>query len=745
MTKSLQEFGFDKNAYERSADAWVCGWAATGEHCRLGPDAEGNCRAAHECIPLRKGDRWQCSRPAHCGGACPLGPRPDGACCQPLPPCQPVRSLRGRRGLWTFYCTIFSVGFLFLMIGGHERMAWVSPGELTQDHGTVASNCGACHTTAVEKSSTWLPAALHPHHPLADSQRCIGCHDMGKEALHAHGMAAGQLDALTRKAKEQPTASAPLLLAAARFGPGVPVTKDKELACAVCHREHQGKNFRLSHMDDRKCQTCHVQQFTSLGQGHPDFSDYPYHRRTHLYFDHVTHIGRHFKEFQRIMPAGKAPNACVDCHVIDPSGRWQLLKSFDQTCASCHLPRIKDTTFGGILFLNLPGLDVPTLRQKAADRAVLDQLAVFGAWPRGGLPVNLALASLLEVKQDSLPPAVVVGAWPENADGDLSPFMRSLLSSDEKFARAQATLQGLDLCDLSKASNEQLRALEPWVWSIKALFHDLVRDGDQALVMRLPKTIREQLNAEAIASLTGDLPPELVRDAQQAWLPNLMTEVPAYRKQRLAPFAQTATSGGKPGPNAISDNSPIKVPERWYRKDIDYALYYRQKDHADDFIHNWLDLTGRHFSRSPGFRAVFDTLSCQYSPGGCTSCHGVAAQAGGSRQVLWQGFQHRVNDHPFTHFAHAPHFSLLGDKGCNTCHVRDRSSDYRSSFINANLTMNLDPQRFVSNFVGMKKTDCSKCHEPREAGDNCLKCHNYHIGTFGPLVPRSNFSRWGVR
>ena len=65
--------GFKESRYERPNRDWVCGWAAEGRPCALGPDARGRCVATHECAPLRSGDRWQCTRGAPFGGPCDDG------------------------------------------------------------------------------------------------------------------------------------------------------------------------------------------------------------------------------------------------------------------------------------------------------------------------------------------------------------------------------------------------------------------------------------------------------------------------------------------------------------------------------------------------------------------------------------------------------------------------------------------------------------------------------------------------
>ena len=106
MMRQLQARGARESPYERPDRKWLCGWAAEGRPCWLGPDPKGRCAVTHECHPVRQGDRWQCTRSPVFGGACDDGPLSDGSCCRPIPRCQPVRSLRAQRGRlsrWTAY------------------------------------------------------------------------------------------------------------------------------------------------------------------------------------------------------------------------------------------------------------------------------------------------------------------------------------------------------------------------------------------------------------------------------------------------------------------------------------------------------------------------------------------------------------------------------------------------------------------------------------------------------------------
>src|SRR5262245_10056395 len=269
-----------KHSYERPTNRWVCGWAAEGKPCPFGPSPGGRCGGAFECTPRRKLERWYCSRPDPRGGPCAEGPLPDGKCNHPIPPCRPVRSLRARRGLLGFLGAALSLGVLLWLAGGKSSQVFQSPGDLTFKHGTVTSSCAACHELPSEGATDLFLAATLPHKKATQTRLCLECHDLGDHATSPHGVPAQMLREQTLSASALPHGAGPFLLAAAKNGLGVPREADGSLTCGTCHREHQGRQFDLSFLDNQRCQACHVRQFASLAQGHPEFRGYPYHKRT---------------------------------------------------------------------------------------------------------------------------------------------------------------------------------------------------------------------------------------------------------------------------------------------------------------------------------------------------------------------------------------------------------------------------------------------------------------------------------
>jgi hypothetical protein len=93
-----------------------------------------------------------------------------------------------------------------------------------------------------------------------------------------------------------------------------------------------------------------------------------------------------------------------------------------------------------------------------------------------------------------------------------------------------------------------------------------------------------------------------------------------------------------------------------------------------------------------------------------------------------------------TRFKHGPHFSLIGDQGCLTCHTLDTASPtdaYANSF-----GTNRNAAVFHSNFLPIAKATCTQCHTESRAGESCQTCHRYHVGEFTPtltmdLLPRA--------
>jgi hypothetical protein len=714
MRRLLQSIIYNRKVYDRPQDEWTCGRAAEGCPCIYGPGKKGECRATSQCLPAKKGDRWVCTRAISLGATCEPGPLPDGSCGCPVPPCRPVRSLRAERGRLTWLMVSLALGVVILAVWGETRADWSNPGPLTDGHAMSAQRCADCH---LEPAGIALSGAARQRQ---HDQLCIKCHDLGPNASSPHGAPAAELLALAR-AEKPPTGARPFVLAAAAL-----TGRPSEPACAACHREHQGHAADLKHMGNQQCQTCHQSQFTSLAQGHPEFTSYPYVRRTRIEFDHATHFQKHFTDTRLAAPG---PTSCAQCHEPAMDGRLMLVRSFEQTCIQCHGAQIEGSgraSAKGLEFFRLPGLDV---------------------------------AALAAAGQD-------IGEWPAYCDGAITPFMRWMLEGDETARAALTVLGPLNLADLSRATPAQKAAAAQLVWGIKGLLADLVTQGQQTILRRLGPP---PAGGAAPARSTGQFSADVALAAQQAWLPHLLAEVAAHRRgEKLAAPAPVvsakaaetapvaAASSAAASDDLLSDPVPVvenksasatavpvaapatlafaEADERvaqggWYRQDESYTIHYRPGGHADTFLTAWL--AGTAGNAAPTAQAIFTQLSSDHAPGVCMKCHTVDRTAGGT-VVNWSPAKPKPGLRPFTTFKHDAHFSLMGDQGCATCHTLDVTANYAGSF-----GPNHDPAVFHSNFAPLSKDICAACHQPAKAGDSCQQCHNYHTGEMQNLRVRA--------
>jgi doubled CXXCH motif protein len=167
----------------------------------------------------------------------------------------------------------------------------------------------------------------------------------------------------------------------------------------------------------------------------------------------------------------------------------------------------------------------------------------------------------------------------------------------------------------------------------------------------------------------------------------------------------------------------------WYRQD--YAIFYRPIGHKDKFIFSWLSLTGPHApvgDKSPA-AAVFDYLISKDAQGSCTKCHSVDEVPGKGRIVNFAPLKVEARAGRATHFIHEPHFGVLENRGCLTCHNIERGTPFLQSYEQG------DPEIFASNFGAVSKELCQTCHTSGMARQDCLLCHKYHVnGVMTPIM-----------
>ena len=600
-------------------------------------------------------------------------------------------SLRAIRRRVTFWLSMLTAGLSLLFLSGPKGSAFLSPGELTFGHGASAGACADCHTAVHGSLADWVSALGASEAAQENSKLCLTCHHLGEHAFEAHGRPSKELAAVTERLNRMPSPDVPFLLAVSSWVPGLVQTGEGQLACATCHKEHRGKTFNLTAMNQQQCQTCHTLAFSGLADGHPPFANYPYKRRTRIAFDHNSHIGKHFLgEFEK-----EAPKTCTVCHQPDDAGRSMRTGNFETTCAGCHAKQIEGMGRAGakgLTVLRLPGLDLDTLHENG----------------------------------------ISVGEWPADADVEegLTPFMKLLLEGDPAVTQDLAVLARFDdFTDLSDATDEEVAAVGRMIWAVKKLLYGLIVSGQREMLDRLQATMT--LSTRELAKFVGQLPVEVIRAAQQEWLPRLLMEVPAYRAGKTVSPGESRE--GAEGLYMDQKREKQVVTGGWYRQDADFSLLYRPTGHPDPFLCAWLEFTARASGPKPAraTAAIFTRLSNPKAPGMCMKCHSVDVEAGQRKRIQWTAARPAPRERRVTRFAHEVHFSVLDDKGCLTCHTLDPEAEVMEAFKDA------DPLTFASNFQPMRKTTCTTCHISERAGDTCLTCHNYHLGTVSPVLSKA--------
>ena len=515
-------------------------------------------------------------------------------------------------------------------------------------------------------------------------------------------------------------------LAPIGLGMRIPTTSSGEVACGTCHKEHRGRDNDITFLTNRQCQSCHVQQFLDLSGGHPDFGQYPHKRRTRIAYDHSAHELQHF-------PDKGANISCMDCHKLQPSGRDLVLKGYENTCAQCHSEEIEGIgrSENAFTVFHLPGLDIERIKQ-----------------------ANIA-----------------IGEWPEGAsydiDGKLSPFMEIMLRADKATAEALDRLPAhLDLSDLANLDDAQLQDVAKIVWCTKKLFYDVAMRGQIAVKEYFEFVLGHELSRSEIAALSAQLPYSTIQKAQMMWLPGLEQEVPKYMNGEAVPTKilmsdemdhpfmrhdavpeekhdlsddlldgdDLLVAGVSEDLFAVEEEEKDSVPHHmsekelmgmggWYSDEGMFAIRYGVAGHGDDFVTSWMTTLGN-ASMTASAVDLFGYLAQKQGPGLCVKCHSIDEEREShTLQVNWNAKRRDKMVRDFTKFVHGPHLLAPETKDCRSCHQFSTDAQYMASY------ETYIPTIFQSDFEAIPKDTCVVCHTPHAAGDSCLNCHNYHIGS----------------
>ena len=618
----------------------------------------------------------------------------EGTCCREIIRCKPVRTWRARVGAASRWVTLLTVALMLIIFTGTYRSEFINPGDLTFQHSRVGS-CAGCHSSFDDGPLGWPHAALANTPKIEDSKRCTACHDMGGNTLSPHGLPKAELAAITARAGQPTSASVPLDIKLTRAVLPLRTDKGAPLPCMTCHREHRGQAVDLTEITNERCVVCHSAQFSSLRDGHPAFTNFPFDRQTRIAFNHDSHFKTHFKskDFK-----DRALTGCTGCHESDVRGSLMVLKGFESTCAACHAGQIEGASRAsakGIEIFNIPGID---------------------------------LVALQDAK-------IAIGGWPEDAENEISPFMAFLLSSDPKYVAAESALEDIDLLDLVDAGSEVLNAVKDLVWAVKTLYYELTSEGVPALKRRLEAASGRKLGTAELASLTGLLPMDTIRNAQRAWFPALHREVESYRDGEgvANPPEDSEAEQDEEAEVEMAVGEDWASAGGWYLDE--FGMFYRPISHADSLLSSWLQLSSAVEGGGGGAvdsaSAVFELLADPKAPGRCMKCHSIDAAKDDSQSrktVNWRGKNPSLDEQKFTRFSHTVHFPLLNKDGCTDCHNLNPDAKPSEGM------KDRDPMTFQSNFGNIERKTCAQCHTRNEARDSCVACHNYHIGDFPPAM-----------
>jgi hypothetical protein len=518
-----------------------------------------------------------------------------------------------------------AMGVSLMLAGSNWRQAAVAPGPLTSHHAQVLraadwqSRCSACHAVGEQSSTEWVAAAAIGHRQgLSQSALCMRCHEQSISANFA--LAAHTVD--------------PAMLAEL-IGDRHTTLSTGEHACSTCHQEHHGADFDLTQMSDARCQACHSQQYDHFATDHPEFTGWPYQRRSRLAFDHAGHAAKHFATH-------KTTFDCRMCHVSDATGDEQLTLGFEQACGNCHSERLQLAAQVGFELLRLPIID--------------DQ----------------ALAEAGQVVD-----------WPLSASGDfdgrLSAATKLLLAGNAATVTAMNRFgPSADLFDADPSNPADMAAVATIAQAIKQLALGLANEPAAVVARRLRESGANANMAEVAASTIGPTAgsaavwfgghsaessePRWTRDDQinriiyrpighadpllKAWLDMVATiEQPALRDQMLSELG----GAGSPGTCLVCHTADQK---RGGQIAINWC-YEPDNSGERNFTH---------FSHKP------HTLQPELSD--CTHCHAVRGRSAPVVHLLAFNPQVFVSDfEPVSKAACAAcHTNRGAASRCTTCH-----------------------------------------------------------------------------
>ena len=605
----------------------------------------------------------------------------------------------------------------------------LKPGPLTQAHSQIlqGNNCSACHP-GIAQFATHSPK----HVAMTQSKACIQCHHHDLKQLlrgSPHDLASSELINLQKSdLTSVPAAriwltSLKSVLTESPFENSID-WQHQSFACGDCHSEHQGKDFLLSSMDSTRCQACHQQRFNSFDGNHPEFNDYPKAKSAIISFDHRSHSSKHF------LTNGAAFD-CNRCH-LDSSGETsRLVRStgFDIGCASCHREPLTSSLADGIVFWQLPSIDIA--RIKEASKSVD---SVIAKWPDSASYVN---------------------------DLTLTPMMQSLLVAQMQTDGADASIisQLRDVENIADLpSQDDQASLVAIAAAAKHVLYDLAQNGQAAMQTQLQVAVNGSigsnaesfLNAALVEPMLRGVTPEIFAAAYQRWFNIARTSEKSEEENAVDKFRSDTLHKNssddlmmfgalEPEHNAAPKSTPTfsqfesrqHVTHGGWIIDADrMAIVYIPIGHGDPWMQAYAEWLIAWSEKEDN--ALPQRMFEQSVVSSCLECHRQRVNQTIDKSepmnplAVWHSADVDPTRRSLTRFDHKPHLKLPQLADCNACHLMNQSKLPQTRLVS---TDSVHASRSnLTDFAALSKQTCVACHNRTTAVQQCTLCHDYHVG-----------------
>jgi hypothetical protein len=273
----------------------------------------------------------------------------------------------------------------------------------------------------------------------------------------------------------------------------------------------------------------------------------------------------------------------------------------------------------------------------------------------------------------------------------------------------------------------------------------MIEAGPIGFELRIASALKLPMNSPELRDLSGAKSVgrslwESLDAVHAVWFPNLAHEVARHRQGDRIETVEVELPASKGG--AVPGGG-------WELDSANQMILYHSTGHGDPWLRAWLDVSVGPFSaKLPGdddsrrgqadaddpgktaLRQFYDRLADPTSVHRCLDCHTVDRTLS-DWKINWIGRRSQAREHGFEKFSHAPHARLMR---CEDCHVSDQEVTFQHPQFwttRGGLLISDNPETSLSSgFERNDKSLCAQCHNARGVGDNCLKCHNYHVGEF---------------